>query len=85
MSTAFHPRTDGQTERAIRVLQEALRAYVNAEQSDWDEHLLLVEFGVNSSYQAAIGTIPFMMDYGQTPLAHIMLDIVKANPAARSL
>jgi hypothetical protein len=42
-----------------------------------------VEFGVNSSYHAAIGTTPFMMDYGQTPLAPNMLDVARTNPSAK--
>ena len=37
MSTAYHPQTDGQTERANRTLDEMLRAYVNYHQDDWDE------------------------------------------------
>ena len=39
MSTAYHPQSDGQTERANRVLEEALRAYVSPLHDDWDEHL----------------------------------------------
>jgi hypothetical protein len=83
MSTAFHPRSDGQTERANRTLEESLRSYVSGDQADWDVHLPLVEFAVNSSYHAAIGTTPFLMEYGQTPLPPNAIALQKANPAAR--
>ncbi len=43
MSTARHPQTDGQTERANRTLKEMLRFYVNARQEDWDQHLAPLE------------------------------------------
>ena len=39
MSTAYHPQTDGQTERANRTLEEILRHYVSSKQDDWDQHL----------------------------------------------
>ena len=39
LSSAYHPQTDGQTERAHCTLEEMLRAYVSPDQSDWDEYL----------------------------------------------
>ena len=50
MSTAFHPQSDGQTERANRVLEDMLRHYVSPAQDDWDEHLSMAEFAVNNGY-----------------------------------
>lgn len=82
LSTAFHPRSDGQTERANRTLEEALRAYVCADQTDWDDHLPLVEFAVNNSWHSAIGTTPFLMEYGQTPLTPGSVPLNSQNPAA---
>ena len=61
-STAFHPQTDGQTERMNRVLEEALRSYIGPKQDDWDEHLPLIEFAVNSSKQASTGYTPFALN-----------------------
>ena len=84
MSTAFHPRTDGQTERANRTLEEALRAYVSTDQSDWDSHLPLVEFAVNNSHHVSIGTTPFLMDYGQSPLVPGSVELTKVNPSAKA-
>jgi hypothetical protein len=67
MSTAFHPQTDGQTERANRTLEDMLRSYVNYEQDDWDQHLVALEIAFNNSVQASTGLTPFQMNYTQHP------------------
>ena len=54
MSTTFHPQTDGQSERTIQVLEDMLRACVLDHRGCWEEHLPLVEFVYNNSYQASI-------------------------------
>ena len=59
MSTAYHPQTDGQTERTNRTLQDVLRNYVNAAQSDWDRWLPIVQFAINNSYQDSVQSTPF--------------------------
>lgn len=80
MSTAFHPRTDGQTERVNRTLEEVLRAYVAGDHSDWDKCLPLAEFAINNSVQSATGTTPFLMDYGQNPLTPDMAALAACQP-----
>ena len=65
MSTSYHPQTDGQTERANRTLEEILRAYVNFNQNDWDDHLATAELAVNNSVHASTGFTPFYLNYGQ--------------------
>lgn len=67
MSTANHPQTDGQTERANRTLEDMLRAYVSPFHNDWDLHLTAAEFAYNSSVQASTGHTPFALNYGYTP------------------
>ena len=67
MSTAFHPQSDGQTERVNRVLEDALRHYVNATHTDWDDWLPMAEFAVNNAYHESIQNNPFMLNYGQHP------------------
>ena len=67
MSTAYHPQTDGQTERANRTLEEILRATVNAKQNDWDEFLTTAEIAYNNSVNASTGETPFMLNSGQHP------------------
>ena len=50
MSTAFHPQTDGRSERTIQVLKDMLRACVLNFKGTWEEHFSLVEFAYNNSY-----------------------------------
>ena len=50
MSTAFHPQTDGQSERIIQVLKDMLRACVLDHKGSWEEHFPLVELSYNNSY-----------------------------------
>ncbi|MCO5548854.1 hypothetical protein L7F22_002316 [Adiantum nelumboides] len=64
MSTAFHPQTDGETERVNRISEDMLRMYVNENQSNWNDYLPLVEFAYNSSYHTSIRMTPFEAMYG---------------------
>lgn len=71
LSSAYHPQTDGQTERTIQSLEDLLRACVLDSQDSWDELLPLVEFTYNNSYHASIGMAPYEALYGRrcrTPL-----------------
>lgn len=79
MSTARHPQTDGQTERANRVLKEALRSFVNGRQDDWDEYLAPLEFAYNNSRNASTGHTPFFLNHGYHPRTDFQL-----TPAAQS-
>nr|GEW06392.1 reverse transcriptase domain-containing protein [Tanacetum cinerariifolium] len=65
MSTAYHPQTDGQSERTIQTLEDMLRACVIGFGSSWDRHMPLVEFSYNDSYQASIKDAPYEALYGQ--------------------
>ena len=66
MSIAFHPQTDGQSERTIQVLEDMLRACVLDLKGSWEEHLPLVEFTYNNSYQASIQMAPYEALYGRS-------------------
>nr|GFB30606.1 putative reverse transcriptase domain-containing protein [Tanacetum cinerariifolium] len=59
LSTAYHPETDGQSEKTIQMLEDMLRACVINFRSSWDKHLPLVEFSYNNSYHASIKAAPF--------------------------
>nr|GEW35373.1 putative reverse transcriptase domain-containing protein [Tanacetum cinerariifolium] len=65
MSTAYHPETDGQSERTIQTLEDMLRAYVIYFGKGWERHLPLVEFFYNNSYHASIKAAPFEAPYGR--------------------
>nr|GEY98713.1 putative reverse transcriptase domain-containing protein [Tanacetum cinerariifolium] len=65
MSTAYHPKTDGQSERIIQTLEVMLRACVIDFRKGWERHLPLVEFSYNNSYHASIKAAPFEALYGR--------------------
>lgn len=70
MSTAFHPQTDGQTERLNQSLEIYLRAFVNYEMSNWEDLLPTAEFAYNNAPSTATGMTPFFANYGYHPAAH---------------
>jgi hypothetical protein len=65
MSTAYHPQTDGQSERTIQTIEDMLRVCALDFEGSWDEHLPLVEFSYNNSYHASIGMPPYEALYGR--------------------
>ncbi|WVZ76068.1 LOW QUALITY PROTEIN: hypothetical protein U9M48_024070 [Paspalum notatum var. saurae] len=70
-STAYHPQTDGQTERTNQVLEDMLRACTIQYGTSWDKCLPYAEFSYNNSYQASLKKSPFEALYGRrcrTPL-----------------
>ncbi|KAL3693385.1 hypothetical protein R1sor_007036 [Riccia sorocarpa] len=68
LSTAYHPQTDGQTERANRTIEDMLRAFTMEEQENWDNLLPLVEFAYNNCINSSTRTTPFFLMYGEHPL-----------------
>ena len=64
-STAFHPQTDGQSERVIQILEDMLRSCVIDLEGSWDRHIALVEFVYNNSFQSSIGMAPYEALYGR--------------------
>ncbi|GJT37614.1 retrotransposon protein, putative, ty3-gypsy subclass [Tanacetum coccineum] len=65
MSTAYHPQTDGQSERTIQTLEDMLRACGIDFGGNWDVHLPLAEFSYNNSYHPSIRCAPFEALYGR--------------------
>ncbi|GKB80619.1 putative reverse transcriptase domain-containing protein [Tanacetum coccineum] len=65
MSIAYHPQTDGQSERTIQTLEDMLRACVIDFGKGWDRHLPLVEFSYNNIYHTSIKAAPFEALYTQ--------------------
>ncbi|KAA3480392.1 DNA/RNA polymerases superfamily protein [Gossypium australe] len=64
-STAFHPQTDGQSERVIQILEDMLRGCVIDFKASWEEFLPLAEFSYNNSFQASIQMVPYEALYGR--------------------
>jgi hypothetical protein len=67
MSTAYHPQTDGQSERTNQDVETALRAVVNFHQDDWVDWLPVIEFALNNRYKRSLDTTPFYANYGFHP------------------
>jgi hypothetical protein len=70
-SLAYHPQTNGQTERTNQVMEDMLRAYALKHGGSWDKSLPYAEFSYNNSYQASLKMSPFEALYGRkcrTPL-----------------
>ena len=65
LSSAFHPQTDGQTERVNQVMEDMLRACVIDFESTWETHMPLIEFAYNNSFYSSIGMPPFEALYGR--------------------
>jgi hypothetical protein len=71
MSTAYHPRTDGQSERSNQWLGQYLRPWVNVQMDNWEEHLPIAEFAHNSWKNETTHYSPFKMLMGYEPRAEI--------------
>ena len=67
LSTAFHPQTDGQTERTNQTLEQYLRSYINHPQNNWVELLPIAQWAYNSSTNDSISMSPFEANYGFNP------------------
>lgn len=79
-SSAQHPQSDGQTERANGVLEDTLRHFVSPYQNDWDKLLPVAEFAMNNAFNESIGTTPFMLNYGQSPDTPVIAALRGKNP-----
>nr|GFA59080.1 putative reverse transcriptase domain-containing protein [Tanacetum cinerariifolium] len=71
MSTAYHPETDGQSERTIQTLKDMLRACAIDFGKGWVNHFPLVEFSYNNNYHASVKAAPFEALYGRNCLSPI--------------
>lgn len=85
LSSAFHPQTDGQTERVNQVLEQYLRCSVNYQQDDWTAYLSLAEFAYNNSVHASTQQTPFFANYGYHPKLDLLNPSIDNNPAAEEL
>jgi hypothetical protein len=79
LSTAYHPQTDGQTERQNQTLEQYVRAYVNYEQDDWVTWLPLAELAYNNSVHASTGVTPFYAERMVHPSIEEALRVIPAD------
>ncbi|CAI7834766.1 unnamed protein product, partial [Closterium sp. NIES-54] len=68
MSSAYHPQTDGQTERLNQAVEQLLRTACKDDVSHWDTQLPTLEFAYNNASHAPTGKTPFFLCYGREPL-----------------
>jgi hypothetical protein len=66
-STAYHPESDGQTERVNQVLEQYLRCYLDYHQTNWVDLLPYAEYAYNSSFHSSTHLTPFEICYGYVP------------------
>ncbi|KAL0293289.1 UNVERIFIED_CONTAM: Transposon Ty3-I Gag-Pol polyprotein [Sesamum calycinum] len=74
-STAFHPQTDGQSERMIQTLEDMMRVCIMEFKGNWDDHLPLMEFAYNNSFHSSIGMAPYEALYGRRCRSAVCWDI----------
>jgi hypothetical protein len=79
LSTAYHPQTDGQTERTNAILKQYLRKFINHAQTNWSTLLDVAEFSYNNTYQSSIKTSPFNANYGFNPNFQIIPETILIN------
>ena len=64
MSTAYHPQTDGQTERVNQILEQYLRCYVDYNLNNWAQLLGTAEFAYSNQAHEGTKESPFFLEYG---------------------
>jgi hypothetical protein len=81
LSTAYHPETDGQTERLNQVLEQYLRIYIDYLQDNWAPHLPLAEFAYNNAEHSATKLTPFFANKGFHPNLEVNIEAVPSTEA----
>ncbi|QRW16712.1 Retrotransposable element Tf2 protein [Rhizoctonia solani] len=87
-SSAYHPESDGQTERVNQFIEFYLRSYVAADHSDWTTWLPLAEYAYNNAKHASTGKTPFELVYGRNPVmnpSNVPANVPEADEVADTL
>ncbi|MBW0514070.1 hypothetical protein O181_053785 [Austropuccinia psidii MF-1] len=87
LSTAFHPETDGQTERVDQILEQYLSMYVSYHQDDWHTWIPLPKFAYNNAEHSSTKQSPFFTIYGKNPSfdsTHISQDSPAGNLSTKT-
>uniref|UniRef100_A0A8C5LUM7 Gypsy retrotransposon integrase-like protein 1 n=1 Tax=Leptobrachium leishanense TaxID=445787 RepID=A0A8C5LUM7_9ANUR len=89
ISTAFHPQTNGQTERVNGVLEQYLRCFITHLQNDWIQYLPIAEFTYNNQKHSSTGMSPFFVNHGRHPImlpgSPILGDVPSTNERIRNI
>lgn len=80
LSSAWHPQTDGQTERANRAIEQMLRTFIQSREENWTSLLPALELAYNCSPHSATGLSPFEVMIGENPIRPQDLDLVDRFP-----
>ena len=81
LSSAYHPQSNGQAERANQILQQYLRCFVSYQQDDWVSLLPLAEFTFNNSTNVSTGFTPFYANSGYHPRFEVLTSPESRVPA----
>ena len=81
LSTAYHPKTDGQTKQVNQILEQYLRIFVNYQQDNWEHILPLAEFAYNNTQHSATSVTPFFANKGFHPRLEVSLNSVPSESA----
>ena len=82
LSSAFHPQTDGQSERVNQVLEQYLRCTINYQQDNWTDLLPTAEFAYNNATHTSTKMSPFYANYGYHPRFEFKPSMHAEVPAA---
>ena len=83
LSMAFHPGTDGQTERVNQILEQYLRCMISYQQDEWIKFLLMAKFAYNNTLHSSTGVTPFFANYGFQSHFSIVIPTGSVNPSAK--
>jgi hypothetical protein len=84
LSSAYHPQSDGQTERVNQTVEQYLRCFSDYQQTNWSENLPLAEYSYNSAEHSATNQSPFLINYGYNPVFEISTELIPDEPPTAS-
>ncbi|XP_053571958.1 maestro heat-like repeat-containing protein family member 1 [Bombina bombina] len=79
-STAYHPQTNGQTERVNQWIEQYIRCYCSHQQDEWENNIPMAEFAYNNSLNGSTKCSPFYANYGYHPTFHLFPHLNTASP-----